>query len=249
MSRLVALYPREWRNRYEDEYLALLAERPPDPRDRLDIVRGAIDARLHPQVPGTAGTPVERPPVGRWPVIAGWTTLFGAVLWYFAVYLAATGPVVVDGANTYRDGAAAMPFLFLATICLGVGMIAVILTFPPSRLANAAAYVSSLAGLLWGGAPWLFWAGLIAFGGLIVVGFTAWRAGAWSTWRLAALVTCVASPWVLAFLALSGLWASPPDWAQWAIFTIGGLAWPVVGTSLLRPRRTPANTTLGTRQA
>ena len=37
MSRLIALYPRDWRARYEDEYLALLADRPNDPRDSLDI--------------------------------------------------------------------------------------------------------------------------------------------------------------------------------------------------------------------
>ncbi len=50
MTRLIALYPEDWRTRYEAEFLSLLADRPPDPLDRLDIVRGAIDARLHPQV-------------------------------------------------------------------------------------------------------------------------------------------------------------------------------------------------------
>jgi hypothetical protein len=49
MSRLIRLYPAEWRTRYEDEFLALLAERPPTIRDRVDIARGALDARLHPQ--------------------------------------------------------------------------------------------------------------------------------------------------------------------------------------------------------
>jgi hypothetical protein len=29
MSRLICLYPADWRARYEDEFLALLAERPP----------------------------------------------------------------------------------------------------------------------------------------------------------------------------------------------------------------------------
>ena len=54
MTRLIALYPRAWRDRYETEFRALMAERPPRPGDRFDIVRGAIDARLNPQVPGAA---------------------------------------------------------------------------------------------------------------------------------------------------------------------------------------------------
>jgi hypothetical protein len=50
MRALVRLYPRSWRVRYEDEFVMLLAERPPGPADVLDIVRGALDARLHPIV-------------------------------------------------------------------------------------------------------------------------------------------------------------------------------------------------------
>jgi hypothetical protein len=52
MTRLVHLYPAAWRERYGAELAALLEERPPSIADRLDIIRGAIDARLHAQVPG-----------------------------------------------------------------------------------------------------------------------------------------------------------------------------------------------------
>jgi Rieske Fe-S protein len=41
-------YPAAWRRRYGDELLALLAERDPGARDLLDILGGALDARLHP---------------------------------------------------------------------------------------------------------------------------------------------------------------------------------------------------------
>ena len=194
MSRLVALYPRAWRDRYEAEYLALLADRRPDPRASLDIVRGAIDARLHPQLTGSPRAPVERPSIGRWSVIAGWTTLLGAGLFYAGLAVAASGRIVVEGEDRYRDGSAGLFFIFLAMVGLIVGIVAVVLTIPPSRPANTAAYVGSLAGLLWAGAPWLFWAGLIAFSGLIVVGGAAWRAGAWSGWRFATLGACLASP-------------------------------------------------------
>jgi hypothetical protein len=46
-ARLVRLYPRSWRERYEAEILAVLEEMPAGRRARLDLVRGAIDARLH----------------------------------------------------------------------------------------------------------------------------------------------------------------------------------------------------------
>jgi hypothetical protein len=127
---------------------------------------------------------------------------------------------------------------------LVVGMVAVVLTIPPSRPANAAAYVSSLAGLLWGGAPWLWWAGLIAFGGVIVIGGAAWRARAWSGWRFAALVAAIGSPWGLAYLALSGMLAAP-DGFQYVVFGIAGLTWLVLGTSLVRPRRIETGAPLG----
>ena len=48
---LLRLYPRAWRNRYEDEFAALLEQCPFSLSDLLDIFAGAIDARLHPQVP------------------------------------------------------------------------------------------------------------------------------------------------------------------------------------------------------
>ena len=52
MTALIRLYPAAWRERYEAEFLGILEARPPSSRDRLDIVRGALDARLHPEIPG-----------------------------------------------------------------------------------------------------------------------------------------------------------------------------------------------------
>ena len=50
MSSLVYLYPRAWRERYGDEFLELLEGRPATPRLAADVILGAIDARLRPQV-------------------------------------------------------------------------------------------------------------------------------------------------------------------------------------------------------
>ena len=47
---LVRLYPWEWRERYEEEFVALLEGCPASFADVFDIALGALDARLSPQV-------------------------------------------------------------------------------------------------------------------------------------------------------------------------------------------------------
>lgn len=44
---ILRLYPATWRRRYEPEMLAMLEQFHLGPRARLDLIRGAIDARLH----------------------------------------------------------------------------------------------------------------------------------------------------------------------------------------------------------
>ena len=55
---LLGTYPAGWRRRYGSEFCVLLATRPLRSRDVLDILRGALDARLHP-------TTVQRQPLER----------------------------------------------------------------------------------------------------------------------------------------------------------------------------------------
>jgi hypothetical protein len=47
----IALYPTAWRRRYGDELAAMLEEVDITLRDRVDLVRGALDAYLHPPRP------------------------------------------------------------------------------------------------------------------------------------------------------------------------------------------------------
>jgi hypothetical protein len=47
---LLRLYPRPWRERYEEELLALLEQRPVSLLDGLDLFFGALDAHLHPHL-------------------------------------------------------------------------------------------------------------------------------------------------------------------------------------------------------
>lgn len=50
------LFPHRWRERYGEEFLALIDDRPPGLRDTLDIVVSAVDARIRPRAWGLAET-------------------------------------------------------------------------------------------------------------------------------------------------------------------------------------------------
>ena len=52
MKLLLWLYPRSWRDRYRPEMEELLDQARPTPRVAWDLVRGGLDARMHPQWPG-----------------------------------------------------------------------------------------------------------------------------------------------------------------------------------------------------
>ncbi len=54
---MLRLYPRTWRQRYEDEVLAMLEQYPCSFLDGVDLLCGALDAHLHPHL-GTTGMPL-----------------------------------------------------------------------------------------------------------------------------------------------------------------------------------------------
>lgn len=82
MSRLVRLYPAAWRERYEAEFIRVLHERPVDRRDSIDVVLGAVDAHLHPELIGAAPQPWTHRLPGLLATGAGliWTWFFIRVL-------------------------------------------------------------------------------------------------------------------------------------------------------------------------
>ena len=49
-ARLLRLYPRAWRDRYAEEFLAMIGPAPLRAQQAIDIVSGAIDAWLSPDV-------------------------------------------------------------------------------------------------------------------------------------------------------------------------------------------------------
>ena len=87
-SRYIGLYPRAWRDRYGEELEALLEQERVGPRTRLDLLRGALDAHLHPAVPS------------RVPVLAAVTASALAVAHAIAL---ATQPVATEWPGYLED--------------------------------------------------------------------------------------------------------------------------------------------------
>ena len=54
LALLVRFYPARWRERYGEEIADLLATEPPSVRRAVDLLRGLIDAHLHPELVDSA---------------------------------------------------------------------------------------------------------------------------------------------------------------------------------------------------
>jgi hypothetical protein len=122
MNRLVRLYPRAWRDRYLAELEDLLLDRPPTLADRLDIVRGALDAWIHPQL---AGRPRQEAGTGAGLRLLGaGASALGGALW-IAGGLAAHG-TQVNQALGYKESTAALILLIggaLVTAAAGIALV------------------------------------------------------------------------------------------------------------------------------
>jgi uncharacterized membrane protein len=100
---LLAMYPARWRQRYGEEFRAMLESRPLGPFDFADVLIGALDARLTRfRFAGTAaidGGPVMMLRIG------GFGAIGGGVLWFLGI--------AVASALGDRQGA---PWMFVAIV-------------------------------------------------------------------------------------------------------------------------------------
>jgi hypothetical protein len=205
---LVRLYPAAWRARYEPEVLALLEQVRLDGRGRVDLVRGAIDARLH----GSA----------RIPALAA--VLAGA-MWTVAGTAGAGQPAPADWPGYTLES------LPLAIVGTGAAIPAIIGCWAQrsdatGRLGTIAIWLALMGLLAWsgvlivamsGGAYGLPTAAAQAGGvlGLVLVGLVCLRAGEDQLGGLLVLApTLMLVAWV----------------ASWLMF---GLAWTLIGFVLL----------------
>lgn len=224
MTRLLRLYPRRWRARYEAEFLDLIEARPPSPRDVLDILLGAFDARLHPELvePGPdvvaeAGSSLATR-FGALPAIAA------GVIWAAAGAYQASIRIM----PTYKDSTV---LTVLVVIALVLGAIAILATLPRLPIhhkgaRNAAISMIVAAPLILGGWPLVvvgFYLNVIVsavFGGIL---FTNGR-------RVAGLSFLVTALVLSSFNTENNL----------ALLSIPyGVAWVVVGLSLALQRPSP----------
>lgn len=241
MSGLIRLYPRAWRRRYGDELQSLVAARPLNASDRLDLVLGAVDAHLHPELV----TREPSPDVPMRDIISGDLliarrlgigAMLGAFAWTAVWVIAANGPIVQDAGGAYRDGGAALPVLIVAGLLLVGGFIGHIVLLPPgARIARLAAFVAICATLLWTLAPWYLQLGGVALAALVVLVVGGWRAGTWSAAMAGAVVLVAAAVPVLLVAGLpDGPSVEPVPASVIAAVGLAATIWMIVGAALVR---------------
>jgi hypothetical protein len=219
MSRLVRLYPRAWRDRYEDEFMALLAERPLSAGDIVDTLRGAVDAHLHPQA-----TNEPQPWTHRLP---GLLALGGGLTWTAAAVLLAVDATY--GAWGIYPIAMVLMFSSLPgdymmvhgrRIALGLGVVGLsallfnILQWPGALLAILVAYV-------------------VALGGMLTLAAIRAGIGPRERWTLLAVTIAVqvaaTVPFAMGSVTITGIWAVIGTLANFVPF---GVAWSLLGLRL-----------------
>lgn len=118
---LLRLYPREWRERYGEEFEALLEEHGLSPLDTLDVALGAIEARRQRWVLTARAMLERRQEPGPRPVVravrTGWVALIVAVI----LALAATAYALLDVVTAVAAiGTATGALVTIGYIALGV---------------------------------------------------------------------------------------------------------------------------------
>jgi len=237
VTALLRLYPRDWRERYGDEFLALLESKPPDLLDRVDIVRGAVDARLHPQE-RPAGEPEPPPPAdGRVSDRGlGLAIAFGAALVVVAMVVAINGPMVVGEGGSYRDGGAAIPFLLGAALLLAVGLVRTATQLPSAAEGGrAAAVLAAVFAVWWSAMIWIFLLWIVASFGILALGVSAYRTGTWGRADATLVLGALGASWLIGAGALLGAFGASPD-AYVVFFLLLTPMWLGLGHAVAKAR-------------
>lgn len=226
MSGLIRLYPQEWRDRYGTEFAELVEIRPLGLWGSVDVVRGAIDAHLHPQVHRAGSEPIspERADL-RVARRLGMASIGGLALWFASFGIMLMGPVRYDDQGAYRDGSAAGPFFLFAVVLLVGALVGQLIALPGNaRVARLNGMAAIPCLLLFGLGPWMWPFLLIAMFCVTWLAVAAGRAGRWSPLPAGAVVTSC-----LAVIAIMGVGATLTGGDRMA----GGLAFLLAGIALV----------------
>lgn len=158
IALLLRLYPARWRDRYGDEFAAVLESRPLGPFDVVDVLLGALDAHLHLRGLGSSSRHgkgfVMSLRVGGYAAIAGaimW--LVGFVVasadqtdaaWPWVVFFAGTVALLIALAGLSAFQARRYPRLVWAAFTVpaigavlsGLGLVGTALSLPGTLLAS-----------------------------------------------------------------------------------------------------------------
>lgn len=201
---LVGLYPPAWQDRYGDEMAALIEAAPLRRRDRVDLVRGALDAWLHPPAPS------------RVPALAA---LVGGGLWTVAAAAVVFQPAPPQWPGYIVEilGVALLAAAFLLVATLGCALrasdrtgrtmaIAIALTIL-GYLAWIGALAATASGVVDG--PGLAAAQTVAMLATTLVGVVLVRAGDHALGLLVALgPMTMLIPWTISWLVLGASWTA-----------------------------------------
>ena len=242
---LLRLYPARWRDRYGDEFAAVLGERTLGPFDVLDILLGAIDAQLHLRGIGARSDHRKGFPMSL--RLGGAAAMAGGALWLVAM----TWILLFDS----NVGSGAWVLLLLASVALLVGLAGLsafqarehpVLIWAAFSLPAIGALLTILGAAMNGSGNeyWylLFILGMVA----TIVGSGLF---ALATWRSGALPRSGAAVLGIASLISFGTFAAESglrdDDGMIALFVVGigafAVGWIVVGLQAIgMDRRVPA---------
>lgn len=214
MTRLLALYPRWWRDRYDDEMRALLELAPVRPRDRLDLVRGAFDAWLHPP------TPSHIPALAALSGGGLWTVLAAGIL---------AQPVPPDWPGYLVE---VIPLALVSVVCLLIALVGIALRAadPGGRSSGLAVGLAVIGYLGWILALWMATAAAIdgaTLGAIQAVAMVA-------TAAIGAVVVRAGDDVVGSLVLVAAVAMLIPIAPMWLVF---GAIWTAVGIVLDRDRR------------
>jgi hypothetical protein len=206
------LYPRWWRRRYGDEMAALLEKATPRRGDRRDLLRGALDAWLHPPEPSHV------------PAVAA---LLGGAIWTMIAARVASQPVPPDWPGYMAD---IVPLALLAAIFLLVAVVGIALRAADAHgRSTAIVVIVAIAG-------YIAWIGAIAG----TIGGTADLVALWVAQTVAMVATVAVGVLVrtvderLGSLVVVAAAAMILPWSgAWLVF---GTCWTAIGLIILVAR-------------
>jgi hypothetical protein len=206
------LYPRWWRRRYGDEMAALLEKATPRRGDRRDLLRGALDAWLHPPEPSHV------------PAVAA---LLGGGIWTMIAARVASQPVPPDWPGYMAD---IVPLALLAAIFLLVAVVGIALRAADAHgRSTAIVVIVAIAG-------YIAWIGAIAG----TIGGTADLVALWVAQTVAMVATVAVGVLVrtvderLGSLVVVAAAAMILPWSgAWLVF---GTCWTAIGLIILVAR-------------